>query len=184
MNIYSKDDKPIIYSKDDKPIITIEEQKEIVDWITINYIKLYKSGYNRYMKQLDKLENVPKCIWDIKQRIIDKELLHNNIQEPVFKDAIGYMLEGGQLQEHTDPNPANSNLIHTRFNVYVQLPEKGGRPIYNNTHCNLNERSYICCRSGIDKHLTDKVEGNRPRIILSFGFLLPYSRIKNIEYLY
>ena len=94
------------------------------------------------------------------------------------------MFEGENLHLHSDPNPPNSELIHTRFNVYVQLPEVGGYPIYNRTHCRLKERTYICCRSGIDKHCCAKVEGKKERIILSFGVLVPYSRIENIIYDY
>jgi hypothetical protein len=86
------------------------------------------------------------------------------------------------LHEHTDPN--EGELIHTRFNVYVQIPEIGGYPIYNNILCKLKERTYICCRAGIDKHYCEKVIGNRERIVLSYGFLLPYDRIKNINYEY
>ena len=113
---------------------------------------------------------------------MDKEELYKYIQEPHFRDSVGYMTEGGQLHLHLDPNP-NSDLIHTRFNVYVKLPEKGGYPIYANKTCKLKERTYICCRSGIDKHCCTKVEKGE-RIILSFGFLIPKSRIENIIYDY
>ena len=94
------------------------------------------------------------------------------------------MINGGELHLHTDPNPKDTNLYHTRFNVYVQIPKKGGLPIYNNQVCNLKERTYICCRSGIDKHCCQKVEGDKERIVISFGFLLPFERIKNINYNY
>ncbi len=96
------------------------------------------------------------------------------------------MLNGGQLHKHIDDfdNDYDKNLIHTRFNVYVQIPIKGGYPIYNNKLLKLKERTYICCRSGIDEHYCEKVEGDRERVVLSYGFLLPYDRIKNIIYEY
>lgn len=175
-----------IYSSNDDKIITDEEQAIIVEWTRQNYKTFNSTGLNRQMQVLARYPNdyVPACIWEIKQRIVDKENLHDYKQEPIFKDAIGYMTDGGQLHEHTDPNPQNSNLIHTRFNLYVQIPIKGGLPIYNNKLCSLKEGTYICCVSGRDKHYCQKVEGPRERIVLSFGYLLPPQRVENIKYLY
>jgi hypothetical protein len=92
------------------------------------------------------------------------------------------MFDGAQLHEHTDPN--QGDLIHTRFNVYVQLPEEGGYPVYAGKTLKLKERTYICCKSGLDLHYCEKCIGKRERVVLSYGFLLPNDRIKNIFYEY
>jgi hypothetical protein len=180
--------KQYIYSYDDEPIITTEEQASIVKWTRNNYKYFKPNGHNRYMQKLDYFEDVPKCIWDAKQKIIEKENLFSYEQEPIFRDSIGYMFNGGQLHMHTDPNPLpnekGEQLYHTRFNLYVQMPENGGYPIYNEMHCTLKERTYICCRSNLDKHYCAKVEGEKERIVISFGFLLPLDRIQNIIYKY
>ena len=182
INKISKIDKQYYYSSKDDYIISEEEQKIIVDWISKNYTQLEEIRKNSWMRPLDELENVPELIWDLKRRIIEKENLHNAIQDPVYKDAIGYMIGDSELQIHTDPN--QDNLIHTRFNVYVQLPEEGGYPIYDGKLYKLKERTYICCRAGIDKHLCSDVKGKKPRVMISFGFQLPYDRVKNIKYFY
>ena len=96
-------------------------------------------------------------------------IIKGTIEEPLFKDSIGYMMDGGQLHEHVDPN--QDGLIHTRFNLYVQIPHEGGYPIYAGKTLRLKERTYICCRAGIDPHYCEKVEGDRERIIISYGFL-------------
>jgi hypothetical protein len=180
--------KQYIYSNNDEPIISIEEQTEIVKWTRNNYKYFSSTGYNRYMQKLDYFDDVPICIWEAKKKIVEKEDLYDYDQEPMFKDSIGYMLNGGQLHIHNDPNPLpnekGEQLYHTRFNLYVQIPEKGGYPIYNEIHCTLNERTYICCRSNLDKHYCAKVEGEKERIVVSFGFLLPLERIQNIVYNY
>ena len=173
-----------VYSNKDEPILTLDEQSEIVEWTRKNYIYFSNKNNNRFMQKLSYFNDVPKCVWDIKHRIFEKENLYGYEQEPTMKDSIGYMINGAQLHIHTDPNPPNSDLIHTRFNVYVQIPEKGGYPIYNNVLHKLNERTYICCRSGIDLHYCEKVEGYRERIVISFGLLIPKDRIKNIIYDY
>lgn len=180
--------KQYIYTSNDEPIISIEEQQEIINWVRNNYIYFKQNGYNRYMQKLEYFDDIPKCVWEAKNKIIEKEHLFGYEQEPLFKDSVGYMRDGGQLHIHTDTNPAlNENgeqLYHTRFNLYVQLPEKGGYPIYNEIHCTLKERTYICCRSNLDKHYCAKVEGLKERIVISFGFLLPFKRIENIIYDY
>ena len=165
---------------DDNPIMSIEEQKIIVDWTIKNYHRFNKTGQNRQMQQMDQLKDIPSIVWDIKQRIIELEKLHEYRQEPMFRDAIGYMSEGGQLHKHTDPN--KDGLIHTRFNVYVQIPEKGGLPVYANKKIVLKERNYICCRSGLDLHYCELVEGPKARIILSYGFLLPFEKLHHLNY--
>jgi len=172
------------YTKDDDPILSLEEQNIIVAWVRKNYMYFQPNGLNKYMQKIDYFDDLPQCIWDIKKRIFDKENLHDYNQEPLYKDSIGYMLDGASLHNHTDTNPNDSDLIHTRYNVYIQLPYKGGYPIYNNIHCTLKERTYICCRSGIDFHSCAPVEGSRERIVLSFGVLVPLERITNIYYNY
>lgn len=176
------------YTKDDECILTEEEQAIIVDWVRNHYKYFHnngsRNGEKKYFQKLKYFKNIPECVWDIKKRIFDKEQLYDCEQEELFKDSIGIMFDGSELHLHTDPNPTDSNLIHTRYNVYVQLPIKGGYPIYNNIQCKLKERTYICCRSGIDKHCCVKVEGDRERIVLSFGVLLPFERIQNIIYEY
>ncbi len=162
-------------------VVTEEEQKIIVTWVKENYDKLLnKNGFNRYMNQMDTIKNIPECVWDIKKRIVEIEKLEGAKQEPKFRDSIGYMTDEGQLHKHTDPNLYG--LIHTRFNVYLQIPEKGGLPVYDNKIINLKERTYVCCRSGLDLHYCQKVEGPKERIVLSYGFLLPYNRVANISY--
>jgi hypothetical protein len=170
------------YTSKDNYILDEDEQKIIVDWVKKNYKTFKPTGYHRGMNSLQNYSDVPECIWNIKQRIVEKEGLENEKQDPFFKDAVGYMWEGGSLHKHTDPNI--ENLIHVRYNVYVQIPYEGGIPVYNNIRCNLKERTYICCRSGIDYHWCEKVIGERERIVLSFGFMLPKERIENIIYEY
>ena len=39
------------------------------------------------------------------------------------------------------------------------------------------ERQYILCRSGLDTHCSSIVKGDKPRIIISFGFNIPIKDI-------
>ena len=151
--------------------MTEAEQAELIQWANQNYPTFIKNGKGRQFKCLNGLVGVPPCVWDIKRRIVEKEGLHDAPQEPLFKDYMGYILPGGQIHPHTDPN--RDGLIHTRFNVVVQLPERGGLPIYGGKTIHVSERQYVRCNSGIDQHLCELVEGSKARIVISFGFLLP-----------
>jgi len=152
-------------------VITEAEQAELIQWGNANYTTFQKNGPGRQFKVLTGFANTPSCVWDIKKRIVEKEGLQNAPQEPMFKDYMGYITDGGKIHPHTDPN--RDGLIHTRFNVVVQLPVKGGLPIYGGKTLQVSERHYVRCNSGIDEHTCELVEGPKARIVLSFGFLLP-----------
>lgn len=152
-------------------VVTEAEQREIIDWANKNYKTFISNGPGRQFRPLNKNSSVLPCVWDIKKRIVELEHLDNARQEPFLKDYIGYIQPGSKIHPHTDPN--RDGLIHTRFNVIIQLPEKGGLPIYGGKVIETSERQYVRCNSGIDQHYCQLVEGTKARIVLSFGFLLP-----------
>jgi hypothetical protein len=74
------------------------------------------------------------------------------------------------VPEHVDANPSNKELHSRRYNVFISLPEKGGLPIYDGKVINITERTLLKVESGVIPHSTTRVEGQIPRIILSYGF--------------
>lgn len=168
------------YYLDDDVICSLDEQKTIIEWTKKNYHLFKKNGFNRYNCLMSNFDHIPQCVWNIKNKIISRENLYNYQQEPLYKDSLGYMFDDSQLHVHIDPNVGN--LIHTRFNVYVKLPSEGGYPIYNGKVLRLKERTYLCCRAGLEPHFCQKVKGDR--IILSYGFLMPIDVINKINYYY
>jgi hypothetical protein len=101
------------YTKNDTEILTEEEQQIIVLWVKKNYLRLKKNGDKKYMKSMYEIPDIPKIVWEIRKIIIEKEDLWDAKQDPLFKDTIGCMLDGGELHKHTDPNVGD--LIHTRI---------------------------------------------------------------------
>lgn len=158
------------YSKNDEEILNPKEQNEIIKWAQEKYNHFEVIGYNRWRCVLEYAPSYPKIIDIIKQRIVEIENLQNSIQEPIYKDSIIYMQNGSKIHKNISPN--NGNLIHVRFNVYVQIPKNGGLPIYNNISYEIKERCYICSKSGIDYNECDQIFGNKELIILSYGFLM------------
>jgi hypothetical protein len=152
-------------------VVTEAEQAELIQWGNQNYTTFKKNGPGRQFQGLNDLAGVPPCVWAIKQRIVEREGLQHAPQEPLFKDYMGYITDGGQIHPHTDPN--KNGLIHTRFNAIIQLPEQGGMPIYGGITIPVVERTYVRCNSGIDEHYCELVKGAKARIVISYGFLLP-----------
>lgn len=165
-----------IYAMQFNHVMTNDEKNVIQMWANENYIHFQKNGPGRQFGKIHDYATICPCVWDIKARIIDLENLNGFEQEPVFQDYIGYIQDGGQIHRHKDPNSPDGR-IHIRFNVIVQLPVEGGRPIYADKVIDVSEGEYIKCRSGMDFHYCEKVVGPKARIVLSYGFLVPVDRI-------
>jgi len=97
----------------------------------------------------------------------------DSLQEPVFKDFCGINLEGANVHPHMDTNQGDLN--HIRFNVLVSKPLGGGKPIHGEDTLEIEEGGMWQCNAGTTTHSSTPVIGTRPRIVMSYGFLLPTS---------
>ena len=120
---------------------------------------------------------LPSSVWSIKRRIIEKERLADYEQEPKFQDFIAVINPGGYLYKHVDEN--YGDLIHSRFNVLLQVPLKGGETFYNGELADTKEGHYIFSKSGLEEHYTNPVEEGK-RISISFGFLIPVECVRKM----
>lgn len=138
-------------------------------WANENNNVFSSNGYSRRFGILQEV-NPPTEVWEIKKIIVEMFNLSKAQQEPLFKDYCGYITEGGAIHQHSDPN--KDGLIHTRFNVLISKPVAGGIPVQNGKEIVVEEGDVWRCDAGIVKHWCTEVVGNKPRIVLSFGFLL------------
>lgn len=147
------------------------ETRPILSWALANVatFKNNVAGPNRRFKVLEGIE-YPQEILKVKNLIVDKFKLHKVAQEPMFKDFCGFITEGGYVHKHKDPN--QGSLVHTRFNLLVSKPLAGGIAVINGEEVNVEEGEVWRCDAGLYEHWTTPVVGYKPRIILSFGFLL------------
>ena len=153
-------------------VMTEDERISILKWIGDVEHDFVGLKEKRLHLDLDKADlTIPDAIWKIKQRIVQRENLHGYEKEPVYGDFVGIVLPGGSFIPHTDPN--RGDFIHARFNVFLQLPRKGGRVYYAGKLIDSVEGCYTLCRSGLDIHWGEKNEDTLHRVSLSFGFLIP-----------
>ena len=120
---------------------------------------------------MQKESNPPRLFFDIKNRILNKENITNNyIDDSTYGDYIGYITNGGKIHYHNDPTI--SEYDHVRFNLFLSVPKKGGFPIYNGITIPVKVGDYVRCNSSKEYHECQIVEGNIPRIVISYGIYL------------
>lgn len=161
-------------------ILSEEERTEILEWIYANTHRFMKVNENRVHHLITENDEsgLPSSVWTIKQRIIEKEGCADYQQEPKFQDFIALINPGGFLYKHIDEN--YGDLIHSRFNVLLQVPTKGGETFYNSKLADTKEGHYIFSKSGLEEHYSNPVEEGK-RISISFGFLMPIERIRIMQ---
>lgn len=112
----------------------------------------------------------PSEAWEIKRQIVEAHGLHDAEQEPVFKDFCGFITEGGAIHPHSDQD--HDGKQHVRFNVMVSKPVAGGTPVQDGVEMPVEEGDVWRCDASRVKHWCTPVVGSKPRIVLSFGFLI------------
>ena len=157
-------------------ICTKVEQHALVKWASEKHGSFITNGKSRRFQKISQCMDIPPAAHTIRNRIIGQEGL-NECRAPRLGDFVSHISDGGQIQSHTDPNA--EGLIHIRFNVFLQLPVQGGRPIYGGTRLDPLERSYLPCVAGRDPHTCEMVVGPMARIALSFGFLVTQEWLVN-----
>lgn len=164
-------------------IISEEELNFILKFIDINKDLFEKNiiSPNRKYLTIDRKLNSPKLIFDIKKRILHKENITNNyINNSTYGDYIGYITDGGKIHSHNDPSILGYD--HVRFNLFLSVPKKGGCPIYNGITIPVKVGDYVRCNSSKEYHECEMVEGNIPRIVISYGIYLKQEKNKLINY--
>ena len=165
-------------------IIDDNEQKCLLDWInSLDRQKMIFNNncdgyfFNCEILQENASPEITTLIRDIKDRIIIAESLNKSeIENPIeLEDFIYIMPPGTQLHKHKDVN--KSGMYHVRFNLLLQRAEKGGICVYGGRKVLCEEKCYVLCRSGIDFHASTIVEGNKSRIVISYGFNIPITTI-------
>ena len=152
-----------------KEFITKEEQENLISWAYDCKPNLNPNpgGPHRFFNQLENIQK-NKITNNIKQRIIDKFDLYSFENEKVTDDILSIVEGGGFINKHRDK--ISGNIVHYRYNVLVQMPEDGGRNIYNEEVLDVEERCLLAYRPDMYFHSCEKVIGNKDRINLSFGF--------------
>ena len=151
-------------------VINIVEQLTLLTWAFKNKNKFLPNLIDpkREWMQLKRGE-CPELIWEIKKRIVDRENIKNYIDDTHIGDIITWGQHNTHIPNHTDDTIDNYN--HMRYNLFLLKPLRGGNCLYDSKKYNPNERDYVIC-DVTKNHSTTPVVGPKPRIVISYGFLI------------
>lgn len=141
----------------------------IAVWAQESYKGFRPNGFGRQYGLLTEVQP-PVEAWEIKRQIVEMYNLGNAEQEPMFKDLCGFITAGGAIHPHQDVD--DNGKQHVRFNVMVSKPESGGMPVQDCVEMPVEEGDVWRCDASRVKHWCTPVVGTKPRIVLSFGFLI------------
>ena len=165
---------------EDRIVVLTEEKNVISEWANAEYKNfVYNCNHNGYYVNIDKITeqfdkaDIETTLKNIRERIIEKEELSQFKSSEDLSDFLYVLEPGTKLHFHVD-NYVKSKQTgrHVRFNVCIQKPEQGGRPIYAGRIIDQYECSYVICRSDIDYHASEWISGSKNKIIASFGFMI------------
>jgi hypothetical protein len=149
--------------------VNLALMQPIVGWAQENYKTFRPNGFGRQYGFLDEFDP-PSEAWEIKRQIVEGNALQNAEQEPTFRDFCGFITAGGSIHQHQDSG--SNGKMHVRFNVMVQKPASGGMPVQAGVELCVQEGDVWRCNASQVMHWCTPVVGSKPRIVLSFGFLL------------
>lgn len=156
-----------------KDFITVDEQLFLRDWALRNeeYLIPNPSGPYRKRVVLNKIPEYPNVLNDLKDRLIRLENISNseNIITNGEQDIVSLQRNMGVVPEHTDYDRIEGYYLR-RYNIFISLPEKGGLPVYGGEIINVKERCVLKVDAGLIPHSTTIINGETPRIMLSYGF--------------
>jgi len=154
-------------------IISKKEQTEMLNWIFNNEKCFTKNplGENRKFLLLKQF-NPPSIFLKVKEKILNAENINIWEEENLIGgDMITFNETNGFIHEHTDPTVENKE--HLRFNLFLSKPYAGGNPIYNGKILEYEECNYIKYHVNKYLHSSLPVVGQKPRIAISYGILVP-----------
>ena len=182
-------------------LLNKEHCEKLKDYILNNkkniYLK-YNNGYPkntllRYDIQKFKINELPYDSLKILEKEIQKHFKLEKYKYGVGGIWVGLMNNDYECLIHNDKkgNKYNKNYepTHycTRLNVMLSKPLVGGEPIiWKNKNIILNqviEREPWICVAGKHDHSTVKMRGKKERLLLSFSYLVPVEKLKELNYI-
>jgi hypothetical protein len=118
----------------------------------------------------------PKASYDVQAKVVDTLGL-DALNTPEFYDGMyaAYYPVGDSICVHTDPVwQEGTDTLHC--NIVVQAPEQGGVLNIDGVDVDAAEGDLTCYLVSKAKHSLSKIEGNKDRILWTFGFCVPHEQ--------
>jgi hypothetical protein len=164
----------------------------ILDWCLIeeNRNKFFQkpNGHNGIVMGIPHIEktslgmmvsNFPFDLMNkIEKKILDFFNFKDFYRDPVYGTMISYSEEGHQVHAHTDPSPREEDTC-VRINLFISKPKSGGLAIIDEDGIYVSEGEPWMCLAGEKPHYSQSVVGDKPRVMISFGYQVNKEQLKN-----
>jgi len=155
--------------------ITPEEQAVLTAWAETMEPHLKPNRMYRAYRDVRTLPSVP-AEWEQVRRRVEAFMALGD--DPMVEEDFGMFLSiirvGGAIHDHRDFSPPGTR--HLRCNLFLQLPERGGRPIVLETVMDVAPRMLLAFYANEMRHASEPFADDR-RIVLSFGYTVPASHV-------
>lgn len=149
-----------------------QTQAYLLNWVEENKQFLKQVDGNKITGVLEKIETSPRdLIEEFRKKILEIENLQNVVDPEKSKTFLSVYGKGSECVLHTD-GTVDPNLVHVRYNLMLSKADKGGKTFYDKKFLDIDERVLWRCVAEYSKHGTETVLSNKPRIIISMGFLI------------
>ena len=154
-----------------KDFITEEERVFLLESAKNSSSPMIVNGSKKVLVIDNVLDFPYDTIQDIRNRIVEIEGLKNFKDLPISKNFFAEYGKDSECILHTD-RFHDTDFNHVRYNLMLSKPDRGGLTIHGNDFLDIDERVLWKCFAGDLEHGSDLVMGDKPRSIISMGFLI------------
>lgn len=152
--------------------VDTDETAELLRWALLMEPHLRTNGPGRSFLRVHQLPQRPALHAAVAERVRGRVAGHaDSVLEPVLTNYLSIIQASGAVHPHTDSAPPGTR--HLRCNLFLQLPDAGGRPIIGGLPFDVAERTLLCFFPSSSLHSSEPAAGLRRRVLLSFGLLVP-----------
>jgi hypothetical protein len=162
-------------------VLTKEQSDKILEFVEkfhdSDFFKTNSTGTGRKFCIVTKNNLVKEYFNSLMKEKYEQLGIFDAEEEPVIGVFIGTGIENSFVHKHKDPPKPGFN--HVRLNFLVSKPEIGGNPIINDEEIEIQEGESWLNVADLWMHGSTTVKGNKKRIVLSIGALVPTQTVEN-----
>lgn len=153
-----------------------QEHKQLTHWadgqLARGHLQTNPYGEHRWFRSYGKNDPlVPSVFWKVRRRAVSAFSVRDYEDEPDYRCFLGCNSEGGYVHRHIDSSPPGK--LHVRMNLMLSRPFGGGMPVIDGQEFDIGEGDLWCFFPSIMPHESTPVMGDRKRMVVSIGILVP-----------
>lgn len=153
-------------------LVSKEERTQILDWVETHRDDFLELESKRHVLVLNYVDDTPKMIWDIRDRVLQSMGLETISSEaPLMRTFIEVLQPGCIATVHR--SAPMSNVIYFDVNILLQKAEDGGEPVLGESLLQVKEGAGWKNYETLIPNSNTEVLGDKPRITITFSRSVP-----------